>query len=165
MKILILITTLMLSACGYSPIYESTAQYVSQVAIEKVVVAQDKKLPGERRVAQLVNRRLSQVFTGGLEGGAYRLNLYLDEDRRTLAILRDATEDRFEVRVTARIELLDIDGKMIYTKDLTSSAPYNVESSPYSTDAGKDRARKSAAESLSAEVIQNINFFLHEQKK
>lgn len=155
----------MLSACGYSPIYETTSEFVSQVAIEKVEIGQDSKLPGERRVAQLVNRRLSQVFTSSLENSPYRLNLYLNEDRRTLAVLRDATEDRFEVRVSARIELKDSNGKNVYIRELTSSAPYNVESSPYSTDAGKDRARKSAAESLSAEVIQNVNFFIHEQQK
>lgn len=163
MKKLLLVSALVLSACGYTAVYEKTASHMQQVYIGNVQVAMNERLPGERRVAQLVNRRLSQVFTG-VEGDAYTLNLHMEETRRTLAVLRDATEDRFEVILTGRIELLNAEGQVIFSKDLVASAPYNVESSPYSTEAGKDRARQSAAESLSRDAIQSISFFLHGQE-
>lgn len=159
----ILSAVLVLSACGYSPVYEKTAKTFTQVSVGSVQVAQDQKLPGERRVAQLVERRLTQIFTAS-EASAYTLNVFLDEDRRTLAVLRDATEDRFEVTLRARIHLQNNAGEKVFVKDIVSSAPYNVESSPYGTEAGKDRARQSAAESISAEVIKNVNFYLHSQE-
>lgn len=164
MKKIILLSTLVLSACGYNSVYQKTSGFMHQVSVGEVVVAQNKKLPGERRIAQLIHRQLSQVFNANSQDTLYTLNIHLEEDRRTLAVLRDATEDRFEVTVEADIELLDDNGKVVFTKNIYSSAPYNVESSPYSTEAGKDRARQSAAETLSTEVLQYINFFLHDQK-
>lgn len=163
MKKLIIASALFLSACGYTAVYEKTASQIQNVHVGSVKVAANERLPGERRVAQLVNRRLSQVFTG-VEGDAYTLNIHMEEDRRTLAVLRDATEDRFEVIINAEVELLNAEGDVVFARDLVSSAPYNVETSPYSTEAGKDRARQSAAESLSTDAIQSISFFLHGQK-
>jgi len=162
-KKILLVSALVLSACGYTAVYEKTAHQMQQVYIGKVQVAMNDRLPGERRVAQLVNRRLSQVFTG-VEGDPYTLNLSMEEGRRTLAVLRDSTEDRFEVALSGRVDLVDSKGVTVFTKNVVSSAPYNVESSPYSTEAGKDRARQSAAESLTTDVIQSISFFLHGQK-
>ncbi len=165
MKFMLLAWSLLLAGCGYSTVYQTTADAVQSVAVAEVVVNTGEKLPGERRVAQLVNRRLAQVFTSHPDSAAYTLHIHLDEEQRTLAVLRDATEDRFEVVLTASLSLKDHKGEQVFHKVYTTTAIYNVEPSPLSTDAGRERARQSAAEFTSREAIQYINFFLHEQKR
>lgn len=162
-KKLSLVLIVLLSACSYSPVYKHTKESVAQVEVGIIKMLSVKRLAGERRVAQLVNKRLSQVFVAG-ESSKYTLSADIEESETTLAILRDATEDRLELSLEAVLVLKNEEGEEIFNKDLSSTAPYNVETSPYGTEAGKDRARKSAAISLAEEIITQVNYFLYTQR-
>tara|TARA_R110000868_G_scaffold218576_1_gene468990 strand:+ start:136239 stop:136733 length:495 start_codon:yes stop_codon:yes gene_type:complete len=162
-KIISLIVVLSLCACGYSPVYKQTKELVESVQVREVRMVDIIRSAGERRVAQLTNKRLSQVFIAG-EDSAYKLDITIEETKNTLAVLRDATEDRLEIVLQAELTLYNTAGEKVFERSLSAEAPYNVETSPFGTDSGKDRARKSAAISLAEEVIHQVNYFMYTQK-
>lgn len=148
------------TACGYQAVYKESAETFKEVYIANVSMEGAKALPGERRVAQLVNHRLEEVLTGDA-ASMYKLDLEIEESSATLAVLEDATEDRFNLSLTGKLTVKKHTGEMVFDAvELSVSAPYNVEDSPYSTEAGKTSAREDAAKALAEEVIQYLNFYL-----
>ncbi|MFT7144110.1 MAG: hypothetical protein ACI8QY_000158 [bacterium] len=162
-KTYIFVLALLLTACGYSPIYQHTKDAVQQVQVGTIVMTSITRSAGERRIAQLADKRLSQVFIAG-DNALYTLSAEIEESTNTLAVLRDATEDRLEVVLNTDIFLKNKAGKEVFLRNLSATAPYNVETSPYGTEAGKDRARKSATIYLTEEIIKQVNYYLYNQK-
>lgn len=162
MKYLIPLLAVALSACaGYAPLYGEKGEVLKHVQVADVRVENPDRLPGERRIAQLVRTRLNQAFTGK---NADKLTVVLDEDSTALAINRDATEERLQLTLQAEIMLESSTGDLIYRGDLATTAPYNVEASPFGTDAGRTQARESAARALAEEIIRRVAH-VYSQKK
>jgi hypothetical protein len=45
---------------------------------------------------------------------------------------------------------------------MTSSVAYNVEDTPFATDAGKERAKTAAAIALSGEIIRTVTLYFRQ---
>ena len=161
MRNLALIGTLFVSACaGYTALYDMPAEsvVVAKVAMEKV-----EKNVGERRVAQRVSQRLRRAFPD--EVAAYRLETYIEETQSTLAVRRNATVERSQVNLAADVLLFKEDGSTqpIFQATLSAASAYNVESSPYSTEAGRVFARQAAADTLGDEIVRMVKRVLVQQ--
>lgn len=163
MKKFVLSLCVALAACGYSPVYKTSKEGFSEVYVANVTSYLEKGSVGERRVAQMTAKRLEQMFYGNVNA-PYHLYLQVEERRTTLAVLRDATEDRFSLLLRGELELRDHNGKTLLNRVVDARAPYNVEDSPYSTDVGRDRARQSASIVLADEAAFAVNQFLFTQK-
>ncbi len=155
----------LLGACaGYTPLYLETARQDAAVEVGEVRMDEAEINVGERRPAQLVYRRMKQAFPGRETAPPHVLDITIREDISTLAVRRDASDQRLQLNLTADVTLSDTEGKQVFQAAITRSAAYNVESSPFGTDSGKDRARNSAADALSDEIIQRIALYFNDRK-
>ncbi len=163
MKKFIFLTSFALTACtGYQPLYQQT-KALPGVVVGSVEMAQIEYNPGERRVAQKVAQQLNRFFKGG-SANDLTLNISIHETINELAVRRDATVERSQVNLQASITLLDIEGKSVFNTKLTSTSAYNVEDTPYSTEAGKVFARESAANTLTDKIAERVQYFLRFQQ-
>ena len=161
MKKIIATLTLFLTACsGYAPLYENAGETIDQVVVNDVSMREIERNVGQRRVAQLVQQKLGSIFLS--EEGEYNLNVVIEEDIDSLAVQRDATDLRLSLRLSAEVQLFDKDNKEIFKKFITSAAAYNVEDSPFGTDAGRDFARSSAAQKLGDEITYYVTAFMRQ---
>lgn len=151
---------LVLAACsGYSPLYKSLeGQGLADVHVRNIAMQEVKRAAGERRVAQLVTQKLMRRFSGA-EHAPYVLDMAIEEVLSTIAVRRDATDQRFSLQLNGRIYLYRGEEKVMDVI-LSTSAAYNVEDSPYGTEAGRERARQSAASTLSDEVLLQVARYL-----
>jgi len=168
----VLSLTVFLASCGYSPLYapgEGASAAAGRVQVGDVAVAQGERRPdsrmaqktktvGMRRTAQTVAQELKLNFPhSGAEMDT--LTVYMEEETTTLAVQRTAAIQRAEIYLRGQMELTDADGKTLLKTGLSTSAPYNVEDTPFSTESGKTYARLTAARNLATEISRRVYLF------
>lgn len=152
---------LLLSACsGYTPLYQITQNATQSVSVGPIKMRDIEINVGQRRVAQIVRQKLLQSFPHS--DGEYSIHLTVEEETSSLAVRRDATESRLRLSLAAFLTLQNTKGDVVFKRDFTVSSAYNVEDSPFGTDAGRDHARLSASAMLVDEVIDIVNLYLHQ---
>jgi hypothetical protein len=167
-----LFATVTLASCGYTPLYapgEGASAAAGRVQVGDVAVAQGERNPdsrmanktknvGMRRTAQTVAQELKLNFPN--TGAAMdTLTVNMEEETNTLAVQRSAAISRAEIYLNGKMELVDADGKSLLKADLSASAPYNVEDTPFSTESGKTYARLTAARNLAAEISRRVYLY------
>ena len=163
MRLPILFCAITLTGCfGYSTMYTVDRVDFSGISVEEVRVVTEEKRAGSRRVAQHVSQKLRDMFTGG---GRYTLNVFIKEEESAVAVRRDAIESRLQLVLTAQMYLVDDAGETVLHTEVSSQSPYNVEETPYATDAGRLRARFAAADMMAEDVIHRISMFLNGQSQ
>ena len=151
---------LLLAGCGYQPLYQpQVLETMEGVHIAHVGVIGAKRLPGERRVAQIINEELERQFTGS-QNSPYQVAVTVEESLGTLAVRRDATVQRYNLSFVSHITLSGPDGKHLLTFSKQRSATFNVENSPFGTSASQEQARRTAARELARVIEQEISIFL-----
>lgn len=146
-----------LTACAYQPIY--SPELSNRVSVGKVAMADAANLPGERRIAQHVHQRLQQTFPKA--GNSHVVHVTITESTKDLAVRRDASVERSEVVLSAKINVTLALNQSTQTT-LKAAAAYNVEQSPFSTESGKQFARLRAAETLSDSIIRWVGHTLRQ---
>lgn len=113
---------------------------------------------GERRVAQTVSQRLQLAFPGQ-GAGMDTVEVYITEDTSTLAVEQTAAVQRAQINLTGDVVIASPEGKNLLKATVATAAAYNVESTPYGTEAGKTSARLSAARNLADEITRRLALF------
>lgn len=149
---------------GYNPLYHSIQSTFSDVKVEKVEMDVVEYRSTDRRSAQMLAQRLSQTFTGE-NTQDYFVSVLLTEEKNTLAVARDASDERLELSIWATVKLKDTQDQVVFQTRVEASAPYNIEDSPYATESGKERARLSAINVLSDEIVHRLSFYFYNQEK
>ena len=157
-KLLLTFAVVVLAGCGYTPMYANVGDTRLNIQVASVQMRDMETNVGERRAAQAVRQQLERTFVAQ-NGAAYQLRVVLEEDLASLAVRDDATDLRLQLRLRADVELHDGEGNLVTGFGTSTSASFNVEDSPYSTDAGKLRARSNAAEALSEEIIHRVMLY------
>lgn len=153
----------LLWACGYTPLYEpatgaaNAAQYLQ---IGDVTMQQVDNNVGERRVAQTVAQRLKLYFPN-VGAGMDTAAVTISQTTSTLAVQPTATVSRAQINLIAYLNLANAEGKPLVAARLTSTAPYNVENTPYSTESGKTFAQLTAARNLADEISRRLYLYYH----
>jgi LPS-assembly lipoprotein len=146
---------LLLTACGYTPLYAppTGGQGLAPIQVGTVAMARVEIQPGQRLVAQEVAQRLQQAFphTQGTT-----LNVEIAETTTALALERTATVRRAEITLTGTVRLLGATGQEALRVSLSAVAPYNVENNPFSTESGKSFARQIAARNLADSIVRRV---------
>ena len=160
-KLTLAVLPVLLAGCGYAPLYQALPGG-APVAIGQVQVQNPKKLPGERRVAQAVAERLKLDFPR-TDGALDTATVSIREQTSTLAVERTATVQRAAITLVASLRILSADGQERLNTELSATAPYNVENTPFSTESGKIFARQSAARNLAEEISRRLTLFYRQQ--
>jgi len=155
----LLVLPLLAGCLGYQPLYEQgVAGNTAQVQLGLVQMQEIEEGVGARRAAQQVAQDLVQVFP--YTGGDYTLQVTIRERVSSLAVRRDATDQRLELSLRAIVRLEDQMGEAVFNFNTTTAAAYNVGTSPYATEAGRVRAKRTASEALSEEIALRVRRFL-----
>ena len=149
--VVLLTAGLLLGACGFKPLYGTTANTPSTVEALAHVEIQ----PIANREGQLMRTALQRRLNGKAKGAAqYKLLVTLKENIATLAVQRNAFATRANLRLSARYHLTRIsDGQKLNEGSLRSVSSYNILSSDFATYTAQNDARSRAIEDL-ADSIQ-----------
>jgi len=149
------LAALMLSACGFRPLYASGPGGIGPGDILASIYVEP--IP-ERVGYQLRNQLLDRLGgTGQQNGATYRLKVVLHENSEGVAIRPNASITRYNYTLSAHYDLYPADGTApVKSGEIRALAAYNVASSPYATvvaeqDAG-DRAAGDIAERVRVEL-------------
>lgn len=157
----------LLSGCfGYQPIYNKKNADFSRVHVEHVSAFQKEDYigKGKRRTAQVMNRKLKELLTS--KSAEFALTVQLEEDENALAVQRDATVERVEL--TSYIEMTlhrQSTGEEVFKTAFDVLSYYNIQDTPFATEASLERARLTAAEGAAEEVIHRLSMFLNQTKE
>lgn len=160
---LLAVVLLVLTACGYQPLYPNARQNVSNVHVASVTMRQVENAPGSRRAAQLLAQNLKRHFYGD-SYAPYQLTIRLDERTSELSVSRAATTTRSSVSISGDM-VITKNGEEIYRSGLSVYVPYNVEDSPFGTEAGREQARESAVREIETTVLNRIGIMLHKNER
>jgi LPS-assembly lipoprotein len=145
---------LLLSACGFTPMYGTTGG--SPVLSRIAVTSQDDRL-GYRLREQLEDAL-------GWDRGAlplYRLTTQTEQSRRPLGRRIDDTATRYELTVRTTWTLTPIAGGAPLTGKETSTSTYAAADQPYAAIAaqqdGEDRAAAELARLIRLDILRALN--------
>jgi LPS-assembly lipoprotein len=147
MKYLPLLAALLLSACGFRPLYataESGGAGLTQMALVNVDAPQE--------VAPIVSRAFARRMRGEPSAAAYDLSVKASEQAERLAVQIDASVTRYNYRLVADYTLVERGTGKRYTGNVVSIASFNVVNSQYSTLYAEEQAKEKAA----AQLVEDI---------
>jgi LPS-assembly lipoprotein len=146
------IAGVILSGCGFHPLYGTTSATGIAGMLTEVYVE-----PIPDRVGYQLRNDLLDLFngTGRADNAAYRLKLSLNEEEQAVALQTNTNITRYNYTLRAHYELIPKGSTEAATKgELTTLTAYNVAAAPYlyatvtaERDA-KDRAASDLAERI-----------------
>ncbi len=155
----ILTTGLLLSSCGFRPLYgRSTAQPDVSRSLASVEIA-----PISDRMGQMLRTALKRRLTpyGARVPTLYTLKIQLREAITKVAIDKASFATRANLRVTANFRLLrNQDNKQITAGNPFAVASYNILNSDFATLAARADARKRAVENLADDIHTRLAIVL-----
>ena len=150
---------LLLSACGFHPLYGGmNGQMAATLSTIYVEPMQDK-------IGYELRNKMIDLLDGPgtTSGAAYRLKLQLKQTSQGNALQNDATITRYNDTLTVSFELTDMAGKLVTKGVETGLSAYNVlPSSPsanYGTLAEQQDADRRAAEDIAERIRLDLNVF------
>ncbi|MGF1453896.1 MAG: LPS assembly lipoprotein LptE [Alphaproteobacteria bacterium] len=159
---LLIFSVLLIAACGFRPLYGETASGASGAA----ELARIQLNTRNDRADALVRGHLRDLMATGSTGAPpkYELVVRIDERAEPVAIEADTTITRFNLRLSARIQLKDLaTGAVIHTDAARSITAYNVVDSQFATLAAERNAEDRAALDLAEDIKLRLALFFDRQ--
>ena len=152
--------SLALAGCGFKPIYATSANE-SGVALSEAISVRQVSAP--EAVAGYINDALDHRLPLR-PGAAPKYDLYVRASERAnrLAVQIDATVTRFNYRLNARYELVDLETGQRMRGNADAVASYNIVTSQYSTLFAERTAQEKAAYLLAEEIERDLLIRLSE---
>jgi hypothetical protein len=146
---------LALTACsGYQPLYGELGNEMNEIGLKNVKMKHVEKNIGSRRLAQILNEKLSRIFTNTTDND-YDLVIELKPSESAIATRSDDTDKRKGTSVTANMKLFDTKtGKMVFETSISRSSTYTTQAEPFATEAARTKALESIVSALSNDIIQ-----------
>lgn len=154
-KPLVLSTLLLLSGCGFHPLYggaggDRLAGNLSDIAIEPI-----RDRPGQI----LRNNLIDRMHPGG--EARYSLAVYLSEARSDLGLQRDASATYARLYMVAKFVLYDVKGQKTLLSDTTTViTSFSLPQGGFVNLVSEGDARQRALEEVSDEITEKVAVFL-----
>lgn len=161
-KILITLSLLLAGCAGYQPLYQKVQS--GKISVNRVYLTNPTQNQGTRRPAQIVQQELARHYPEG-DAGEYSFDVALTEDYDTLAVRRDATDQRRQLRLNGTVTFYDAQRRPVHTSTITKYSPYNVDDKPFSTETSLSSAREITARAFADEVVRRVALFLGDGRK
>lgn len=149
---LIVLSALVLSGCGFTPLYASGG---AGGAVSRIAVATPDDRFGYHLREQLED---ALAWNRGAEPALYRLTTEIEQNRRPLGRRIDATATRYELTVKAAWTLTPVNGGEPATGVETAVVTYAAADQPYAAIAaqqdGEDRAAAELARLIRLSVLR-----------
>lgn len=136
---------IMLSACGFRPLYQQDDAVSSQLRLIEVA-----PMPG--RPGQIVHKNLTRLLDPRASsdiGKRYRLDIELEGRTRPVAIEQDRRISRYDAILNSKFVLRDLHRKEVLEEGRVKTiASYNVVDSDFATFIAEQDAYERAAKTL-----------------
>jgi LPS-assembly lipoprotein len=140
----------LLGGCGFRPMLKQ----VDDTNVQGELAAVDVKTPINRLGYLVRDNLLDQLNPTGIQVPTrYRLEINLERRSNALGIQIDNTATRFNLTLTARFRLLDVDSqKVLYSSLVRRVASYNANRAPYAELAAALDAEQRAARDVGTDI-------------
>lgn len=147
-QIAILLISLSLAACGFTPVY-NTGSAPSSITVDDI----------DGRDGHELRKALLQELAPGLPGiESANLNVDLDNELVRLSLQPDASASRTDINARGRYVLV-LDGATI-SGTVKTQTSYNVPDAPYGDISAQTDANKRAMRKLAREIVDDIRLKL-----
>jgi len=159
----VLLTCLIISGCGFNPIYGNRGQASTNYEFSYVAVASIKNRIGQK----LRNNLLHQLrVSGQLREKKYNLIVELEESTQSLAVRKSAFATRANLKVTAKYRLESSrSSKPLLQTSEHATVSYNIYNSEFATLVARRNAHDRAIRSLGTDIIIRLAIFFDRQKR
>jgi len=157
-----LLACLIVSGCGFDPIYGNRGQTTVNDEFTYISVASIKNRIGQR----LRNNLLHQLqITGPLKEKKYDLIVELEESIQSLAVRKSAFATRANLTVTAKYVLMSaVQPKTLLQSSENVTVSYNIYNSKFATLVAHRNAHERAIRSLSKDIVISLAIYFERQK-
>lgn len=164
MRLLTLFSLLILSACGFSPVYgtHSHTQNASSNAKAQLSNIAISIIPN-REGQFLRNALMDRFYTSGIPTSPrYTLTISpIQENIYNFDITVESEATRRQLKLSAKMVLIDNETKQnVLTRNLLSIASHNVLESEFSTIVTEQSARENALHDLARQVERQLTLYL-----
>ena len=163
----VLLAALLLSACGFTPMYGSSAaasRHQVQATLNNIAIA---SIP-DREGQYLRNRLIDRFHGDGTpQNAAYHLTVSpVSETKLDLDTTKNANATRAELTLRTSFTLTDrASGAALLSRNLAAITSYNILTSQFTTRVSEDNARLNALEDLARQIEQQIVLYFERQGK
>ena len=161
---LFLISTLFLSACGFSPVYgtysDSAAKTETSNVLSQVRIA---PLP-DREGQYLRNALIDRFYKNGYPASPdYQLTVgKLNEKKTAFDITVESEATRYQLKISTSLDLIDLkNGENVLKRSLNAVSSYNVLESEFATRVSEQNAREAILNDIARQVEQQIALYLN----
>ncbi len=150
---------LLLAGCGFRPLYaeREAGSNVDLLAATKI------ELIADRVGQELHNDLLNRINPLGRPSDPrYRLEVELSESIEKLALRKDESATRANLRLYAAYKLFDVEtGKPIFSGNSRSTSSYNILQSTFATRAAEAAARRRAIRLIGDDIHLRLGLFFN----
>ncbi len=156
-----LLACIIVSGCGFDPIYGNRGQARVNHEFAYVGVARIKNRIGQ----MLRNNLIHQLrITGGLKEKKYDLIVELEESVQPLAVRKSAFATRANLTVTAKYVLVSSGpSKTLLQSSEHATVSYNIYNSEFATLVAQRDANERAIRSLGKDIIIRLAIYFERQ--
>jgi LPS-assembly lipoprotein len=153
----VLISAAGLAACGYKPVYGSKGAI--QQNLGQVRIGQAPNREGQ----VLRNALVDRVNPRGEPGAApYNLKIEYTESQSQVAIRRDETATRANLRISVNFELRETASGVVVLKGRSRrTASYNIVQSDYANVVARRTAQRRAAELVAEDIATRLALYFN----
>jgi LPS-assembly lipoprotein len=158
MRYLVLISVLILSACGFTPIYATQDNKKTAASFNQINIA----IIPNREGQFLRNALIDRFYTNGEpKNPHYQLKISpIREQTYNFDITVDSEATRRQLKLSATMRLIDLKTKKtVLKRSLLSIASYNVLQSEFSTIVTEQSARENALNDLARQIERQISLY------
>lgn len=156
--VMFLAALLLLSACGFSPLYGTHSAGADQdvrAQLNRIYIGNIPDQAGQ----YLRNALMDRFYSAGRPGSnaGYTLTIApVVESRSELDITKTSDSTRAQLYLTTSMKLTDRGGAELMARSLTAVTSYNILDSQFTTRVAEDAARRQALDDLARQVETHV---------
>ena len=159
MKIIAVLMLIVVSACGFTPVYSPTMQSgkveagISSIAIDTIP---------DREGQMVRNHLIDRLQLNGTPANPeYRLMVSpIQEDLIEIGIDKNDEASRAQLRESATFDLIRLsDNKTVYTRTVRSVAGYNILGGQFTTFINEQDTREQALRALADNIVTDLEIY------
>ena len=157
---------LMLSGCGFQPIYGNLGTDAKTSNIETQLKQTEIDLISDREGQYLRNLLIDQLHnTGAISPALYRLNVSkIDETRKDLDLTKESDSTIAQLRLKTNVKLTrKSDQKVLLQKNIWTTTSYNILESQFTTRVSRNDARENGLKELARQIEQQVVLAIRNQ--
>jgi LPS-assembly lipoprotein len=160
MKIIPFLSLLLLTSCGFQPVYGDLSHNPATAsALSNVAIANIPNRDGQALRNHLIDRMYGKARP---QSPTTKLEISLHSYTINLGLQKDATTTRQEYNLTASYVLKNNDGKILLSGDVRSIVSYNKLEAQYATVAAQQSAIDRAIAEVGEQIVNRISLYLSE---